>query len=105
MHQISISRDDAKRLRLDADKMQKRVKAVNTRLRGPILELVSPVMESHVMMFGTEFKSGIEIADFVLDMSEYVISGLMEQGKLAKTLPAAKKGSTTEGEGHPGMYL
>ena len=105
MHQISISRNDAKRLRLDAEKMQKRVKAVNARLRGPILELVSPVMESHVMMFGTKFDSGIEIADFVLDVSEYVISGLMEQGKLAKKLPAATKVEKDSDHGHPGQYL
>lgn len=101
MHQISMSSANVASLNLDVTKLKKRAEAVEKKLGKSIVELVSPVVESHVMLFGTQFNNGVELAMFTSDVIEFVIAGLMEKGKIMKTLP----GSKAEKDEHPGQYL
>lgn len=100
MHSVMISKSDAERLGLNEQSMEKRLEQVNKRLTRPVLEVLSPAIETHVMMYGTNFSNGVELLTWVSDVTRYAIAGLMEQGKVAKKLPGVKAEPPM-----PGQYL
>lgn len=107
MPTIMLSMEDVEKLKINPEKFENRSKLVEKRLSRPIYEAVAPLIESHVMMAGTSFSSGIELAAFLANSSKFIITVLMEQGKLHKTLPgmSKKEKEVDEVGGNVGQYL